>query len=485
MASRSPSSKSYQTAKRQFQVVLFLLVGSLTGTANALITGGTGNAPVPGTAWPDGAAAIFNDPSRVAWWAGPPFGGGHSHAECRGNTEALNAILVRFAKLKVTTKRLVVQDGVGHSFWLNPKREEAKRQAAQFDWEFMVWSPESWARLSKFPADINSINPADRDKGPPVEMEVYTGGNIRWADVVVPDGIEVIDNRLEAHGFSPEEGAVLEGTVVDLATDEPIAGQIELQSVEPKKTGGYDHSVVTTIETDDGGKWVLKNAPAGWHRVVARAEGYVPRVVGYLRSSIRRDTTPRWHSYEAALAKPGLVAGRVTDTAGKPLADVGVRLGNVDGGSGGRYDSPVRIFATTDASGEFRIEGAPVGSATVHIHKPGYVRPGLGMDITVPTENMTLQMKAAAQLNVVVLFRGTEIPDEYIVNIKPEGGNIVGSWSGSSKIDDLNQVTLKNIPPGKYVLQGHPNPTNEEQKTRPQTIELKGGKTTRVEITAF
>src|SRR5207302_6400553 len=97
--------------------------------AIALITGGVGNTPVQDPGWPTGAASIFNVASRLAWWEGPPFGGGQWHAECRGDAKALSAVLADFAQLDIKAKRLVLHDGVGNSFWLNPNDEPAKRAA--------------------------------------------------------------------------------------------------------------------------------------------------------------------------------------------------------------------------------------------------------------------------------------------------------------------------------------------------------------------
>src|ERR1700731_348167 len=93
--------------------------------AFALITGGEGNSPIADPGWPKGAAAIFNTKSRIAWWEGPPFGGGQWHAECRGDARALTAVLADFAKLDVKSKRVVLHDGIGHSFWLDPNHEPA------------------------------------------------------------------------------------------------------------------------------------------------------------------------------------------------------------------------------------------------------------------------------------------------------------------------------------------------------------------------
>ena len=34
--------------------------------------------------------------------------------------------------------------------------------------------------------------------GPVPELHVYAGGNVNWPDIEIPEGIEVVDNRLEA-----------------------------------------------------------------------------------------------------------------------------------------------------------------------------------------------------------------------------------------------------------------------------------------------
>src|SRR5207253_2308670 len=184
--------------------------------ALALIFGGVGNKPINDPGWPAGAAVIFNSASRIAFWVGPPFGGGQWHAECRGDAKALTAVLADFAKLEVASKRIVLHDGVGNSFWLNINNELAKRDAAKMDWSFMVWQPANWQRLRKLPADLNPTDPDKPASGPPSQIDVYTGGNIKWADVTVPKELKIVDQRLEAHGLTVADGVVLEGKVTDL-----------------------------------------------------------------------------------------------------------------------------------------------------------------------------------------------------------------------------------------------------------------------------
>ena len=349
-------------------VLLAILVPS---RASALISGGEGNDALADPGWPKGAEAIFNDPGRVAWWEGPSFGGGQSHAECRGDAKSLQAALDRFGKLDVKTKRVVVHDGVGHSFWLAPNSEPDKLKGAEVDWVFMVWEPDAWKRLRQMPARFKP-NDAGDDSEPASQIDVFTA-NIRWSDIAVPAGIDVTDQRLEAHGFAAADGIVIEGRTTDLATRQPVAATMRLERIEPQKRG-YLYTIAGESKADAKGRWVLKNVPAGWYRVVVAADGFVPRVAGHERF----DGQPQWKSFDTGLASSTVVAGRVIDESGKPLADVDVRLDDVEPQAGGVYESPHEYKFKTTAEGGFRMEQVPAGKAKISIHKPGYCRPGPG-----------------------------------------------------------------------------------------------------------
>lgn len=460
-------------------ILLAALLALAPVSALALITGGPGNDPLHAPGWPKGAVEIFNDKSRIAYWEGPPFGGGEWHAEYRGDAKTLNDLLAKFATLDVKNKRVVVHDGVGHSFWLNPNRDAAKEKQAQTDWTFMVWQPKNWESLRKLPPDLNPTEGAGAD-GPPSQIDVYTGGNVHWADVVVPKELKIVDQRLEAHGFKADDKTVLEGTITDLATNKPLAATIRLERIEPQHNGGYQYPAVAKTTADDQGHWILKNVPGGSFRIVADANGYVPRVVGYGRS----DEQPSWKSYSSGLAKPASVAGRVTDNEGKPLADVLVRLQDVVVSEGGVYDGPDEYKYKTDADGRFHADQVPVGKANVCVYKSGYSRPGFGLPITMPANDVELKMTKSAQLRVTVDFKNANRPQGYMVEIEPEGGSKPGTWGGSGNINEKNQIAFHDVPPGKYVLEGHPNPSSANQRTKPITVELIGGETTETTIEA-
>jgi Carboxypeptidase regulatory-like domain len=473
------------TMRSRLKAALFLILSTATlalisQEVFALITGGEGNTPLRDPGWPAGAAAIFNTPSRIAWWEGPPFGGGQWHAECRGDAQALSAALADFAKLDVKTKRGVLHDGVGRSFWLNPNDEPAKREAARMDWRFMVWQVANGERLRELPTDLNPTDPEDADDGPPSQMDVSTGGNVRWADVLVPEGLKVVDQRLEAHGFTPADGVVLEGKVTDLATNKPVAANVRLERVDPQPNCQYRYTKVAGTVADAKGRWVLKHAPEGWHRVVIEADGFVPRVAGYAKF----EGQPHWRSYDAGLARPASVTGRVTDDAGRPLADVEVRIQDVTTSPGGRYESPLGYSFQTGTDGRFRANQVPVGQARISVHKPGYTRPGLSQPITTPQENVELRMIQAGRIVVTVDFTGNQRPEAYIVGIEPEEGEAVGRYGGSGHIDAKNQIGFENVPPGRYTLRGQPNPSSADQVTEAVTVEVTGGETAQVKLAA-
>ncbi len=94
----------------------------------------------------------------------------------------------------------------------------------------------------------------------------------------------------------------------------------------------------------------------------------------------------------------------------------------------------------------------------------------MGLEVTTPARDLKLEMLKSSNIEVVVEFGDKKRPEGYIVEIEPEGGSVVGSWGGSGNIDKANTITFKNVPPGKYVLKGRPNPGSANEETEPHTV---------------
>ncbi len=444
--------------------------------AVALIAGGEGNRSIADPGWPRGAAAIFNNAARITWWEGPSFDGGQWHAECRGDARSMGAVLAEFASLDVKTRRVILLDGVGASSWLKSVGDPVKKVETRIDWEFMVWQPAKWERLRRLPADLNPADLADAENGPSASITVYTGGPLRWSDVSVPKGLEVIDRRLEAHGFTLADGIVLEGKVVDLATKQPLAARVRLHRVAPQPKGGYYDMVVAETVADAQGRWVLKKIAEGRYRPVIEADGFVPRIA----ADIRFDDQPRWQSCDCGLSRPATVSGRITDQVGQPLADVEVRIRGVVSEPGGRYESPQEPAVRTGADGRFRADRLPIGRATIWPSKPGYCRLGSAMPIALPAKDVQLKLIEAARLRVTADFTGIPRPRTFTVRLEPEGGESAGRWSADKDINASDQVAFDDWPPGRYVIRG----SDGYRWTRPIPIILNGGRSIEVTLPA-
>ncbi|MBI1349219.1 hypothetical protein GC163_23365 [bacterium] len=443
----------------------------------ALITGGEGNTPLEDPGWTPGAAAVFNHPSRIAYWEGPPFGGGQWHAECRGDSEALNTVLTQFAQIDTDQKRIVLHDGIGRSFWLNSNREPERKAAAAINWAFTVWQPDRLQFQQRLPVDARAVGPEEKTLA---QLDIYTGGDINFSSLTLPKEIPVEDRRLEAHGFQPTDGVVWEGLVTDLATHKPLAATVILQKIEPRKSHGYEYQTVKEITADAQGHWVIKQAPVGWHRVFLKADGYVPRVIAHEVI----DDQPRWSRHDATLAPSVSVSGRVLDDAGQPLSDVQVRLTTVQTPGSERYllvdDEPLK----TDAAGHFQFDAVPRGQATISLHKPGYFRKEPRASFETPAKNLEYRLGLAATLQVKIDFSQSQRPENYIVHVKAEGGERVGQWGGSGHLDANGQITFENVHPGRYVITSMPNPGRMDDETPPVTVELKGGESQKISIAA-
>ena len=454
---------------RRAATVLFVLAvatGSVQ-SAFAMITGGPGNTPIPDPGWPKGAARIFNYPDRVAyyeWWD-------TWFSDCLGDAKDLSAVLADFAKVDAKDKRVIVHNGVGNSYLINIMCDPAKRAEAAVDWIFMVCPSRLEKRSGKSAAEPKEDDEFSLSHFDPPQIDVYTGGHVRWSDVTVPEGLTVVDDRLEAHGFTLADGTVLDGKVTDLVTKQPVAARIELVHVKRGPKGEEQSTVVSETVADAKGHWVLKNVPASGYNVVVKADGYVPGNIDPVRDHRQVPGEPGWHACNCELSRPASVSGQVTDEAGKPLADVEVRLSGSN-------------TCKSDVDGRFRLDQVPVGQTTIAAYKSGYFNPGGRQKITAPAEDVALKMIRAGQIHVTVDFAGATRPNEYAVDIEPEDGAKVGTWGGSGNIDASKQISFHDVPPGKYVLKGHPNPYRPDQMSKPLVIDVKGGVTTEVTLSA-
>lgn len=447
--------------------------------AQALILGAAGNDPVNERPWPQGSLAVANLPSRIAWWEGPPLGGGESHFEYRGDADALNEALKAFAKIAAPKRRLKVFDGPEQSFWLNANREKDKNEP--MDWVFVVWEAERFNQLFNNPANTFLANSENFGRDVPApEISVYVGGNIDWAKVVVPEGIEIDDQRLEAHGYKASDGTVIEVSVWKMTDRQPLpSAELALERIEPQPTGGYRYQTVSSKAADKDGKIVLQGAPDGWNQLIVWAEGYAPRLIAYTK-----EDQPRWHHFDAYLAKAHKVTGTVIDENDKPVPGATVRIDDVLGADSRGYATARPLSTTTDEQGAFLMESVPEGFGRFRAYADDYVFKGLGETQPLHADPVVVRVVHAGKLKATVQVKQGQTPENYIIEIAPSDGDGIGKWGGSAQPAADGTYTFTHIPPGSYTLSARPNPGAETDRTESATVEIKGGETAEVTLKA-
>jgi hypothetical protein len=382
----------------------------LAQPASALIMVG-GKDPVTDHDWPAGSLDLANHKSRLAWYEGPPFGGGEWTFLYRGDTATLNVLLTTFAQIKAPDLLLIVHDGVHNSSFL-PADKNAKPDTT-VDWSFTVWTPQNFYQLFADPAGFMAAQqPQYAGALPPPRMDVYVAeGRIDWERVQVPAGVRIVDERALAHGYKPEDGSVVVGTVYDMLTSKPVAGvevTAEHQVQPPQPPDNFDVSknppkpswekVASTIGDADG-RFELKNIPAGGYQLVVRCTGYAPRALEWI--SFEAHT---YKSFPAIQLSPAIEAtGKVLDsTTNRPLPGVKVRVDQTLAADGRGYPQPEGRETTTDAEGKFTLSNLPRGQAQITAWADGHYQADMLKKHPIAGKPITLKMGATGTIHVKV-----------------------------------------------------------------------------------
>jgi protocatechuate 3,4-dioxygenase beta subunit len=159
----------------------------------------------------------------------------------------------------------------------------------------------------------------------------------------------------------PKTPARIEGRVLSAVTGEPVKrSTVMLMPMQP----GGEVAPSSTL-TDAEGRFAMANLPPGNYRLTAEKTGFVRSEYG-AKGNSRGGTTltlapgQELKSLEFKLQPHGVVAGRVFDEDGEPLANVGVSVMIYRYMQGKRQLMPAGGGSTNDL-GEYRIFGLAAG----------------------------------------------------------------------------------------------------------------------------
>ena len=176
-------------------------------------------------------------------------------------------------------------------------------------------------------------------------------------------------------------------------------------------------------------------------------------------------------------------SGVATDETGKPVAGATVRAGCL-AINGRGYGLPDLTETVTDENGRFVFKGLPIGYAEVYCPAEGlYHVNWVAVLHDVPSErDVELKLVRSGSIKITVTGLDPAFGGEYIAEIEPEGGSVVGSWGGSSTLDPNGKAHYDSVPPGKYTVYVRANPGRGRKADDPnvKAIVVEGGKTTEV-----
>jgi hypothetical protein len=444
-----------------------------------LIMVGKGNDPVTDSNWPAGSLDMANLKTRVGWWEGPPFGGGQYCFLFRGDAAAFQQALDGFGKIKAPKLQLFVHDGgPAESQFL--KDDKDPKSDGRYDWSFTVWDPESWHHLYNGPG--SQFSAEDPNGGlhqavDPPRLDVYAGDSgINFSKAQVPAGVSVIDERADANGFAG--GSAVVGDVFDMVTSRPVAGA-KIALAKQKAENEWEEAASGTTNAD--GHFELKGAPKGGFGVLASADGYAPRMLGYIE--LRGNT---FKHFTAQLAPAATLTGTAVDTEGKPIAGVTVRADAVTSVDGRGYILPQRRQTVTDDKGKFELTGLPRGHAQLFAYADHYA--GLdGLKLhPVPEEDVVIRLTATGNVKGRVLDKSGKPASNGVVDINPPGKMRIGQWGGSSSTGPDGTFHFENVTPGEYIVSAmatNPGPGIQGNDPNAKTITVKAGETSQVDVT--
>jgi len=272
-------------------------------------------------------------------------------------------------------------------------------------------------------------------------------------------------------------GAVLRGTVADLA-GRPVAGARVALASDRLHQGAptdpqLDHAVPSTATTDDDGAFRIEGLPPGPAVLAIEARGHATRLLPDLEIP---DGTLDLGTL--SLAPEALLAGRVSDPDGAPVAGATVTL-HRQIRKGDRAVSDYVLSPPTDGAGRFRLDGLePGASFDVEVEAEGFSAWAVRHVAVPPAEPLEVVLSPVASIEgSVVDGRGQGISGAWVDATIASGTSTGGAGSFQrARTDSSGRFRLNGLAAGEATLTVT---ASEHYLEQPVTVPLATGETVR------
>jgi protocatechuate 3,4-dioxygenase beta subunit len=296
----------------------------------------------------------------------------------------------------------------------------------------------------------------------------------------------------------PQEKCTIAGTVIDAVSEQPLTkAEVRLRRAPgPLETASQpaSQSVLQSLSasTDASGRFVFDGLSAGRYVLLASHDGYVTgRENSRLRGQMLSLTSGQHISDVVLRLLPGgVIAGHITNEAGKALRGVSVQAMKSSYPRGRRELHDV-AHITTNEAGEYRIPGLAPGKYYIRAKAPGSLKAKPGSDKAyVPlfypaasdqARSIALVVRAGEDLAGVdmnfvpvhaVHIRGrvinsrTSLPSkEAEVTLLSDQGETIFSPGQDFSVGTQATFEFQGVPPGSYVLVAQQPGNPQEPKT--------------------
>jgi protocatechuate 3,4-dioxygenase beta subunit len=257
------------------------------------------------------------------------------------------------------------------------------------------------------------------------------------------------------------------------------------------RLSGQEFREGRVASTDEEGRWELKDLPAGRYSLSASKGGFVQLQYGQRRPfeqgrPIELADGQTLENVNFNLPRGSVIAGRIVDEFGEPVAEAMVAAMRYRYISGRRRMVPAGRFAQTDDGGHFRLYGLPPGdyylSATLRqgpmmgievadgmtSYAPTYypgtgsaqqaerISVGLGAEMSGVTFSL-LPVRTVKVTGTAVDSTGRPMAGAFVMLREDvrmgEGGMMMMTMGGGNRVRDDGSFVLPNVAPGDYVLE--------------------------------
>jgi uncharacterized GH25 family protein len=292
------------------------------------------------------------------------------------------------------------------------------------------------------------------------------------------DGSFLLDNlsagplrlQVAAEGYAPgslsdlttEEGRTLRGVQVQLERGGKVRGRvtaggnaIEGAHVRFGQSIAMGGPGLTDAVTDDKGEYVIDGIGAGERTIDFSKEGFLPK---HKSVAVERGKEVR---LDIELDRGRELRGRVTDKTGRAVAGVRVNAMSTVGSGGFRP-------ATTDADGNFTLDGLADGRYTINAMKDGYVSARQN-DVMIPAQ-APLALTLDSGGTITGRVRG-------LSDVELAAADVIASAANTNsraRVNPDGTFTVRGLPDGRVTVFAMTRATVTRQSA-PKVIEVVNG----------